>query len=55
MTTRETMPTEDSKIFSSGRVRDYLMVIAGIGVIALLYHLFSGGLSFQKHHHAEEC
>lgn len=47
MTTRETMPTENSKIFSSGRVRDYLMVIAGIGVIALLYHLFLGGLSFQ--------
>lgn len=47
MTTSEPMPTENSKIFSSSRIRDYLVVIAGIGVIALLYHLFSDGLSFQ--------
>jgi hypothetical protein len=47
MTIRETMLAENSKIFSSGRIRNYLMVIAGTAVIALTYHLFSGDPSFR--------
>jgi hypothetical protein len=47
MTIRETMLAEISKIFSSERIRNYLMVIAGTAVIALTYHLFSGDPSFR--------